>query len=129
MLDFINRGTSMKIELPKMLTNTKVFAGDPDGRFILTHHLKTWKDARFAIDIGSGKTANSEEIIRMETRVTCEGAGIPVLRTPAKFLRELDDWLEFAHGITSPFFKEFVLPNVMQKFEETAKDMGNGRQH
>jgi hypothetical protein len=119
----------MKIELPKMLADTNIFTGDADGRFVLAHHLKTWKDARFVIDIGSGKTANSEEIIRMETRVTCEGSGVPVLKTPAKFLRELDGWLESAHGITSPFFKQFVLSNVMQKFEETGEETGNGRQH
>jgi uncharacterized protein (TIGR04255 family) len=39
--DFINRGTSMKIELPKMLADTNIFIGDADGRFVLAHHLKT----------------------------------------------------------------------------------------
>jgi uncharacterized protein (TIGR04255 family) len=117
-LDFLERGTSMKFELPKILTDRELFAGDAEGRFIFARDLKGWKNSRFIMDIGSGKSGD-EEVVRLETKVQCEDAGVPGLTMPARFMRETETWLNFAHGITSPFFKQFVLPHVMRKFEET----------
>jgi uncharacterized protein (TIGR04255 family) len=119
LLEFLERGTSMKVQLPDMLIDKTRFSGETIGRIALSRALKGWKNSRFFVDIGSGKRAGgAEDIVRLETKVQCEGTGVPALKGPAGFLRNLNKWLEFAHGLTRPFFKEFVLPDLMQKFAE-----------
>jgi len=114
---FAERGTSLKFTLPPMLDNRKLFEGDPTGRFAFQRKLKGWANSIFSLDFGSGQKETKESIVRLETKIITKGDGVARLQTPLKFLREIDDWLEFAHGITSPFFKDFILPPVMQKFE------------
>jgi hypothetical protein len=114
LLDFLDRGTSVKLQLPKILKDEKLFSGEA----ALWRGLKGWKSSRLSLDIGTGKKGGSEDIVRSETKVQSDGVGVPVLKNPGKFMRELDHWLEFAHGLTRPFFKELVLPDLMQKFEE-----------
>lgn len=117
LFDFIERGTTMTVSLPKMLTNTKLFSGDANGRFLIQRSLRQRKDSLFTVDLATGKKEGAETIVRLETKVKTEGAGVPALKSAAKFLSDVEDWLEFAHGITSPFFKDFVVADVMQKFQ------------
>lgn len=117
LFDFIERGTTMKVVFPKMLTDNRRFSGDANGRFLVIRSLKEWKNSQFFIDLATAKKEGAEDIVRLETKVRCEGTGVPMLKTPAKFLRDVDTWLEFAHGVTSPFFKDFVVSDVMQKFQ------------
>ncbi len=117
LFDFIERGTTMTVQFPKLLTDTTLFSGDANGRFLIVRTLKQRKSSQFLMDLGTGKKEGVEDIIRLETKVKTDGAGVPTLKTPAKFFREVDEWLEFAHGITSPFFKDFLVRDVMQKFQ------------
>jgi hypothetical protein len=118
MFDFLKRGTTMKVDLPRILNDQTRFAGEPEGRFLFTRALKGWKNTRFVMDLGSGKRDATEDIVRLETKVLCDGPGVPHFKSSGKFMSEPDGWLEFAHGITSLFFKEFILPDVMKKFSE-----------
>jgi uncharacterized protein (TIGR04255 family) len=117
LFEFMERGTSMKLQKPPMLNDRNVFSGDAEGRIAITRDLKGWKKSRFSLDLASGTKGGSEDIVRLETKVQCEGAGVLALKTSAKFIKALDGWLEFAHGVTRPFFKEFVTPELMQKFK------------
>jgi hypothetical protein len=87
-----------------------------NGRLVVGRHLKGRKQSQFLLDISTGKRDGAEDIIRLETKVVTEGAGVPELKSHPKFIRDVDDWAEFAHGITSPFFKDFVAPEIMQQF-------------
>jgi uncharacterized protein (TIGR04255 family) len=114
---FIERGTSLKIELPPMLNNRKIFAVDPIGRFVFHADLKNRKGSEFSLDLASGKNKETkEDIVRMETKVFSKSSGVPVLKTHSKFLKEVGEWLEFAHGITSPLFKELISPDVLRNY-------------
>src|SRR5580692_6672372 len=104
--------------LPKILNDSTKFLGEAEGRFVLARDLKGWKNSRFVMDVGSGKKEATEDIVRLETKVFCVKDGVPKLRTSGKFINSVDDWLEFAHGVTSPFFRELMLPGLMQKFSE-----------
>jgi uncharacterized protein (TIGR04255 family) len=116
---FVAHGTSLKFELPPMLNDRKLFEGDPVGRFGLTRRLKCWEGSTFMLDFASSKTPdNKEDVIRLESKVSCNERGVPKLKTNTKFLQDVDQWLEFAHGITSPFFKALLLPEIMDKFKE-----------
>lgn len=117
LFEFMERGMSVKLQTPKMLRDEKVFAGDAAGRVVFVRGLRGWKNSRFHLDITTAKKGGTEDIVRTETKVQCDGVGVPALKNPAKFMKDIDKWLEFAHGVTSPFFKELVLPNLMQKFK------------
>lgn len=118
MFDFLKRATTLKVELPSILRDTTRFVGEPQGRFVFVRDLKGWKNSRFVMDFGSGKRDGTEDIVRLETKIQSDRSGVPEFKTYGKFMNELDRWLEFAHGTTSPFFKEFILPEVMTKFSE-----------
>jgi uncharacterized protein (TIGR04255 family) len=114
---FMATGTSLNFQLPKMLESKSIFWGDAEGRFKFQRALRGRKNSLFIVDIGSGSTADTkQDVIRLESKVTSSEPGVPVLKNHRMFLMELNEWLEFAHSVTSPFFKEFILPDVMRKF-------------
>jgi hypothetical protein len=101
-----------------MLNDAKVVRGEADGRFAIQRPLKQREDSLFFMDIGSGKYVESgDEIIRMETKVITRGEGMPKYKHHGQFIKPLDVWLEFAHNVLSPFFRQFIRPDVMEKFE------------
>ncbi|KAB7741518.1 TIGR04255 family protein [Parvibaculum sedimenti] len=117
LFDFLQKGTSLKLDLPPMLSERSTFGGDADGRLLFRRDLKGWKDTIFSFDIGSAtNNGNQEQIVRLETKVTTGQSGILALKTPAPFIKNVEKWLDFAHGITSPFFKQLILPTTMAKF-------------
>ncbi len=118
LVHFINDATTLKFELPALLRNRQIITGDADGRFAVQQALKGREDSLFLMDLGSGKNVDSgENIVRLETKVVTRSAGIPRFRQSAPFIRALDLWLDFAHKILSPFFEQFIRPDVMAKFK------------
>jgi len=51
---FIERGTSMRVQLPPFLRDEKIFTRDAQGRIIVHRDLAGWKGSSFALDVGSG---------------------------------------------------------------------------
>jgi uncharacterized protein (TIGR04255 family) len=118
LLRFTETGTSLGLGLPKVLDKPDTFWGDAAGRMLFQRNVRGRKDTIFAIDIASGhNTDTKQDVIQLFSRVTTTGAGVPRLKTHGRFIRDVGDWLEQAHNLTSPFFKEFVLPGVMEKFK------------
>jgi uncharacterized protein (TIGR04255 family) len=116
---FVERGTSLKFGLPPMLKDRKVIAGNPNGRFAFHGDLKGWENSKIIFDLAAGRNEQTkEDVVRMETKIISTDAGVPKAKKKVSFFRSVDNWLEFAHGITSPLFKELVLPEAMQKFAE-----------
>jgi len=116
LVDFINVGTSMRLEAPPFFS--QLDASEVKGRLFLHASIKKWKDTQFIFDLASGSRGGTEDVVRLETKVVTQAAGVPKMQ-PSKFLKDLDRWLEFAHGLTSPFFEQFVTDTVMRKFKGT----------
>ena len=115
---FANTATTLKFDLPAMLNDHMVVSGSADGRFVFQRPLRR-EDSLLLLEIGSGKNVESgEDLVRMETKILSRNAGVPPYRQTGQFIRALDDWLEFAHNVTSPFFKQFIRPEIMAKFQE-----------
>jgi hypothetical protein len=104
--------------LPALLTDKKTLTGDAVGRFHFQSELKGRANSVISFDIGSGKHLETkEDIIRMETKVVSTANGVPRLKSQAGFVKDVGIWLEFAHGLTSPLFKELIGPTAMAKFK------------
>jgi uncharacterized protein (TIGR04255 family) len=116
LFSFLKRGTSLKIGFPPMLQDdSNLFAPEPAGRFVFHAKVRARKGTEFVLDLGSGRNNDTkEDIVRMETRVLSKGAGVPALN--AKFLQNVGRWLEMAHGITSPLFKELISADVLKNY-------------
>jgi len=116
LFDFLHRGTTVKIEFPFAFDANR-FDGDVAGRLVIARKVKGSPDTSFVCDIGSGrKNDTQEEIVRLETKVFSVKSEVPSLKAHKKFLADVETWLERAHSVTSPFFKQFVTPALMKKF-------------
>ncbi|MFZ0844637.1 MAG: TIGR04255 family protein [Pseudolabrys sp.] len=114
---FIERGTSLKIGLPPMLNNRKLFDANAVGRFVYQSKIKERRETEFQLDMGSGRNNDTkEDIVRMETKIISKNAGVPALNSHSKFLGEISSWLEMAHGITSSLFKELITAEVLRNY-------------
>lgn len=116
LVQFINAGTSMRLDTPPFFS--QLDASEVKGRISLHASTKKWKETQFIFDLASGSRGGTEDIVRLETKVVTQAAGVPKMQA-SKFLKDLDRWLEFAHGLTSPFFEQFVTDTVMSKFKGT----------
>lgn len=116
--DFARNGTSLTFSLPDFLKDSRTFWGDGEGRLVYQHALRERRDSFFGFDFASGKNEQTKDyVIQLISKVTSTGRGVPKFKSPSAFINDIQRWLEFAHGITSPFFKNFVKPEVMRKFE------------
>jgi uncharacterized protein (TIGR04255 family) len=119
LVEFCNRATTLQISLPKTLTDMKLLDGQFSGRFLFQSKLKARKDTQIIFDVASGRqNETNKEIIRLETKIVSSALGVPKLKTPASFVTEVGKWLGFARGVTSPFFKDFIKPEIMKRFED-----------
>jgi uncharacterized protein (TIGR04255 family) len=117
LFDFAESGTSLRFKLPDVLFDRNMFWGDASGRFFFQRSLRGRKDSTFAIDLSSGRNmATKQDVLQLVSRVASSGVGVPPLGGTTPFLKQIGDWLEFAHNVTSPFFKHFILKDVMDKF-------------
>jgi hypothetical protein len=119
MVDFVNRGTTMPIEAPPFLQQGRYFDGEFTGRLAFQRAAKAWKGSEFSMEFGAVTlTAKAERAFRLETKVVTSTEAVPKLaKDHTQFLSAVAKWLEFAHGLTSPFFKEFVKHELMAHFE------------
>jgi uncharacterized protein (TIGR04255 family) len=116
--EFLSRGTTMKVEPPAFLRNPERFEANMPTRVVFNAISRGRKDTQFVVDFGTvlqeGRAAFS-----LENKVVTRDAGVPTFDTKRRFLSGLEKWLEFAHALTSPFFKSFVRPELMDQFEKT----------
>jgi hypothetical protein len=115
---FLNQETSFKFSFPPMMSSNKI-SGKPVGRFAFDVGLRGWKDSRLILELGSAvQVTTSENAIRMVSAIRTTGQGVPKLGSKSSFPQRVAKWLDYAHGITGPLFKETVSESVMRKFQE-----------
>jgi uncharacterized protein (TIGR04255 family) len=113
-VEFANTATTMKISLPNKLSGISEIA--KAGRIQFSFPVEGRKDTIFLFDYASGLRAPEDPIIRLETKVISTSNGLPSLRKGRGGVDTIDEWLEGAHAVTSPFFKRFINQTIMQKF-------------
>jgi hypothetical protein len=113
---FLNRGTTMRVDIPAFVQDPARFADDLDARFLLGRRAKGWEKSTFSLDFAT-VIADNERAFRLESKVVTSEEGVPKLRTSSHFVSDVTEWLDFARGLTSPFFKEFVRTELMRQFE------------
>ena len=113
--EFLSRGTTARMSAPPFLMDGELFEGPTDARVVLGRRVKEWKATNFLVDCATG-LREGQRGIRLETKVVTQQPGVPILRASGQFLDETERWLDFAHGFTSPFFREFVTPDLMDQF-------------
>jgi hypothetical protein len=116
LLPFTAAGTTFDLRAPAFLENPSKF-GPITGRTILRAPIRDWEKTEFVVDYGNSRVAQ-EPAIRLETKVIT--TAFPKQLTTKNLIQHVSKWLEFAHSLTSPFFKNFVSDTVMRKFRESA---------
>jgi uncharacterized protein (TIGR04255 family) len=119
LVDFLATGTKLEMKVPDLLRDKDVFADLFQGRLLLQRALKGWKSSQFISDLGSAQR-DKEKVIRLETKVVTTDEGVPTLTGENSFPDQVEEWLEFAHGLTSPYFKQIVSETAMDKFNEVS---------
>jgi uncharacterized protein (TIGR04255 family) len=109
--DFLTRNTVLKFDLPNIVPGKlKDFT---NGQLILNFPVKGMAETFFVVAIGSGISQGIKSVI-MESKLITKPSGGELKQGQSAV--SIGQWLENAHGITSPFFKEFIKEQLMQKF-------------
>jgi len=119
---FTETGTSLRLKAPTFLDDRKKFWGDATGNLLFQKDLRDRKGSVFIVNVASGKRAESNDnVIQVLSKVTSSTPGVPVLTNHRAFIKDVGNWLDFAHGILSPFFKDFIPREVIAKFKQVRK--------
>ena len=93
-----------------------VFSGEDKGRFRITKGLSNPEVGFLDFDVGTGES-NSGMGVLLSSSVIKEqdfGESTWVDNT----VSAAEKWLEAAHAVTSPFFRSFVGPDLMDQFNQ-----------
>ena len=114
-LRFLNEQTSMNVELSSFLKKKplgKLSSASLDFSFAVSG----LRDTAFNVRVGNARIENKETII-LTSKVLTKSAKIIGGDTMSTQLQFIGEWLDKAHGVTSPFFNQFVSPSLMEQFK------------
>jgi uncharacterized protein (TIGR04255 family) len=114
---FLKEKTTLSIDLPPMLNDTKIVQSNAVGRFSYQVELSGRKHSKLYLDLASGKnTETGEDLVRMETKVISLEADVPSFGKNLKSFTPIDQWLEMAHNVTSPLFKQLIKKDTLANY-------------
>jgi uncharacterized protein (TIGR04255 family) len=120
LLSFLSAGTSLQIMAPPFILDDSRFKGPIQARFALQTDPRGWSASKFVVDMGSSSNPESSRpSFQLQTKVVTEAPAVPPLG--GSFRQRIEEWLEFAHGLTRPFFRSFINKDLMTKFETVSK--------
>lgn len=111
-LSFIRNETNIDISIPKYTFSHK-FKKGYIGIFHLEQAVSELKNTHFILEIGNATKENIESV-RLENKVVGKG-DLGFNKSKEKIIINIVEWLEFAHSITSPFFKEIISKQLKNK--------------
>lgn len=114
---FLEQGSTLGVKLPPILQQS-TFGGEVSGRLLCSVPVRSQPNTVFSFDVGSAKK-DKDDVIRLETKVVTK-PGTTKAAQNSDLVHWVSEWLENAHGLTSPFFKGFVQPKLMEKFNATS---------
>jgi hypothetical protein len=90
-----------------------------NGRIVFNRSPTAWKESEFSVDFATVRARDNtdQKAFRLETKVLTKEGGLPTLKKHTQFVSDVAKWLDFAHGLTSPFFKKFIARGLMAKLE------------
>ncbi len=112
---FLKDDTNLGISRPSLMEGLENLQSLKGGRIIAEYPVKKTKATIFVLDLASAKT-DAEKTVRMESKVRSVGKDVPKLKAKPKFIKDVSEWLERAHSITSPFFRQLIKPELLRKF-------------
>lgn len=112
---FLTESTSFEIGgIPYL--SSEVFEGDDrDTNFKTRKNLTGDPNSYFQLEASSGKISGDPGII-MTSRVVKNGPEIELGTNSRSIKKNILDWADKAHGITSPFFRSFINQDLMEVF-------------
>ena len=114
-LKFINENSSLRIDLPSFFKK-KPIEKSPNANLLFEFPISNLKDSNFIVRIANA-TIKDRKSILLESKVIAKADPISFGKTLPSRLQFISDWLEGSHSLTSPFFKEFLDPSLIKKFE------------
>ncbi|MEQ9329151.1 MAG: TIGR04255 family protein [Rhodospirillales bacterium] len=115
-IDFCRAATNLQIDLIDFLKSDVFRKQGSNIRFQYDSEVSSKFRSRFSFDIGSGKN-EVDDVVRLESRVVSAVKERMPRMNSKKFGDDIDAWLEEAHSVTSPFFRDFIKSDVLQKFK------------
>jgi uncharacterized protein (TIGR04255 family) len=115
-LDFVERATNMDLQLPPFLVDRSLLGVEKRMRVQCDADVKGMANTIFAVDLGSARRGD-KPVIRLESKVVSKADKVISVGRPASFQKKLGEWLEKAHCVSSPFFKDFIVEDVFSKFK------------
>lgn len=113
--NFINANTSLRIDLPNFL-KTKPIGKSPKASLLFEFPVSGVKNSHFSFLIANGTSKDKSSII-LESKFITRSDSINFGKTTESRLQYISRWLEGAHSVTSPFFKQFISQSLMQEFQ------------
>jgi uncharacterized protein (TIGR04255 family) len=114
LFDFLNNSTQLRFELPPFL-RSEHFDPIREAQIDVTVPLRGTKDSRFAIRLSRRDVDNTPSVLMQTAYTTTSGSLIG--KPGALSTTSLQRWLDDAHEVASPFFKEFVSDSLMAQFK------------
>ncbi len=122
---FLNEETALHIEIPSFVKK-KQSERPPSVNLVFEFPLASMKKSKLHIRIANAVRKDRKAIV-MESKVSTNLSSSNIGNTSAKRIRYIDTWMEDAHSVTSPFFREFVSEQLMEQFRKrtNAKSSAN----
>jgi uncharacterized protein (TIGR04255 family) len=114
-MTFLNKKTSLNVELPPFLTK-RPLGKTPKAKITFEFPVTNKKDTFFRVDVGGGAVKDKKTIV-LTSKVISELKNIRVGKTDSSRIKYISAWLELAHSLTSPFFKDFINETLMDEFK------------
>lgn len=117
---FLQHDTQLNYE-PLEFLGTEGFSNNKSGLFRLKKQLSSDKDSWFHIEIGNG-VSEGEDAIVMTTRVIKSRKKLDLGNRKQTIKKNILNWSDLAHNVTSPFFRKFVGKDLMEVFSNKSKN-------
>lgn len=112
---FLKNHTNAQLDL-KPLIDSNLFEGAVGGRLQLSRRIKGEKAMLFLLDLASGTVGGQKGVV-MTTKVFTRDDNLQLPKNAPARQKYLSNWLDKAHAVTSPFFRNFVSESLMQRFK------------
>ena len=119
LIRFLSGNTSFSLQLSDFL-NSERFSGETAGLLRVLKTLRDDKDTQFQLEVGTGES-NQKRSLVASSRVVKHGDPIELGVNIRTKIKTIVQWLDIAHEVTSPFFMDFVSPDLMEKFTKEFK--------
>lgn len=119
LIRFLSKNTNFSLDLSDFMKSER-FEGETSGSLRIVRSLRDDKDTQFQLEVGTGQS-NKKRSLVASSKVMKRGNPIDLgdnIRTRTK---NITQWLDNAHKITSPFFEDFVSSDLMDKFATKSK--------